>query len=157
MGLGPLFLYLAPVGTLWPVPNILLGDTFPYGCGSGGYGAPGVSGTVYPDLGSPVIPGTFCHLSFDHNLGCSRDRNDLDCSLSLASSYGLCRTPLVFCRHTGYRVPADIVPLLVASCSGAQYAGMVSLVDLTDCTHTGPWCVTGNGTSCTVSALYILM
>ena len=126
-------MYLAPVGNRWLVPNILLSDTYPYGCGSGGSGALGVPGTVYPDLGTPVVPSTFCRLSFDHNLGSSRDHNGLDCSLPLAGSCGLGHSPLVFCRHTGPFVPADIVlpfgtvPLLVVARSGATCVGPVPL------------------------------
>ena len=131
-------MYLIPNGTLWPVLDALLGKNFPFGCCVYGYSTLHVLGTIYLVLGTLFLPGTFCRLSFDHNLGSSRDHNGLDCSLPLAGSCGLGHSPLVFCRHTGHRVPADIVPLLVASCSEAQYAGMVSLVDLTDCTHTGP-------------------
>ena len=80
-------------------------------------------------MGTPVVLGTFRRLFFGHNLGSSCDRNDLGCS------------PLVFCRHTGHRVPIDIVPLfgtVPLAVVVRPEARLVPLVDLIDYTHTGP-------------------
>ena len=88
--------------------------------------------------------GTFRRLFFGHNLGSSCDRNDLGCSPLFACRCDLGCNPLFFYRHTGPRVPIDIVPpseivlVLVAARPGAQYARLVPLVGLRDYTHTGP-------------------
>ena len=48
-------------------------------------------------------------------------------------------------------------PRPIAAHAEAQYVGPVLLANLTDCTHTGSWCVTKSYTTCTNFASYILI
>ena len=141
-------MFPTPVGIPGSGHDAHLVENFPYICPDyvGCCGTPAVAGTICLGLGVLTVPGTFYRLLADHYL-----------------ESNLARSPLSICHHTGNYVSVGssrlfgTFPRLVVAHRRAQCVEPVQLADLKDCTHTGPWCVTGSYTTCIESASCILM
>ena len=101
-------MYLAPISILWPVPNVLLFKSFPFGCCITNCNFPDGLSTVYSDLSILIVPGIVDHSSFGPTLGSSHDHsycgcNHLGCSRLF---YGPDHN-----NRTGYHVLVCVDPL----------------------------------------------